>query len=47
MEQLEKKPSDAVFIALLILLAGSGLAAMFSSSFYYSERLTGDPQFFF
>ena len=46
-EPVEKKPIDIMFVALLLLLAGSGLANMFSSSFFYAEKLTGDPQFFF
>lgn len=46
-EQVERSREDAFFLALVVLLAGTGLAAMFSSSFYYAEKLTGDPQFFF
>jgi cell division protein FtsW len=46
-ERPEKKSADMVFLGLLLLLAGAGLAAVFSSSFYYAEKLTGDSRFFF
>ncbi len=43
----EKKRSDLVFLGLLLLLAGVGLVAVFSSSFYDADKLTGDSGFFF
>ncbi|MBT3275969.1 MAG: putative lipid II flippase FtsW, partial [Spirochaetales bacterium] len=46
-ERTEKTSGDPIFLALLVLLAGTGLAAIFSSSFYYGEKLTGNPQYFF
>ena len=46
-EPTEKKASDLVFLGLLVLLAGAGLVAVFSSSFYYAEQLTGDSRYFF
>ena len=46
-ERPEKKSSDLIFLGLLLLLAGAGLVAVFSSSFYYAEKLTGDHKFFF
>ena len=46
-ERPEKKSSDLVFLGLLLLLAGVGLVAVFSSSFYYAEKLTGDSSYFF
>ena len=46
-EPIRSPRGDTIFLGLLILLAGTGLAAMLSSSFYYAEKLTGDPQFFF
>ena len=46
-ERPEKKSSDLVFLGLLLLLAGAGLVAVFSSSFYYAEKLTGDSAYFF
>lgn len=45
-EKIDKTNSDFVFMAMLILLVGIGFVAMFSSSYYYAEKLTGDPQFF-
>ncbi len=46
-ERPEKNSSDLVFLGLLLLLAGTGLVAVFSSSFYYAEKLTGDSSYFF
>ena len=41
-ERPEKKSSDLILLGLLLLLAGVGLAAVYSSSFHYGEKLTGD-----
>ncbi len=46
-EPTEKNASDLVFLGLLVLLAAAGLVAVFSSSFYYAEQLTGDSRYFF
>ena len=46
-EKIDRSRLDIVMIAILILLTGVGLATLFSSSYYYAQRLTGDPQFFF
>ena len=45
-ERIERGDPDIVFLALLILLAGIGLVVMYSSSFYYAQKLTGNPQHF-
>jgi cell division protein FtsW len=42
----EKGRTDFVFMGLVILLVGLGLAALFSSSFYYGEYRFGDPLHF-
>ncbi len=39
--------ADTIFLGLFVLLAATGLATILSSSVYYAEKLTGDPQFFF
>lgn len=46
-ERPEKQSSDLVFLGLMLLLAGVGLVAVFSSSSYYGEKLTGDSAYFF
>ncbi|MBN1686542.1 MAG: putative lipid II flippase FtsW [Spirochaetales bacterium] len=46
-EPTEKRKSDLLFLGLLLLLAGAGLVAVFSSSYYYAEKLTGDSGYFF
>jgi len=46
-EPIKKKTGDLVFLGLLLLLAGVGLVAVFSSSFYDAEKLTGDARHFF
>ncbi len=45
-EPTAKTYSDFVFLGLLLLLAGVGLVAVFSSSSYYAEKLTGDARYF-
>lgn len=44
-EPTAKTYSDFVFLGLLLLLAGVGLVAVFSSSSYYAEKLTGDARY--
>ncbi len=46
-ERPKKNSSDLFLLGLLLLLAGTGLVAVFSSSFYDAEKLTGDSKFFF
>lgn len=45
-ERIERNSSDLALSALLLLLAGIGLAALYSASYYYGERLFGDPRYF-
>lgn len=45
-EKLTKEKGDYVLFGLLVLLVGLGLAALFSSSFYYGESRFGDPLYF-
>ena len=45
-EKLTKERGDYIFLAVLVLLVGLGLAALFSSSFYYGETRFGDPLYF-
>ncbi len=47
MERIEKKPGDFVLFVTFLLLAGIGLAVLFSASFHYAMKLTGDPYHFF
>ncbi|MAG13931.1 MAG: putative lipid II flippase FtsW [Spirochaetales bacterium] len=45
-ERIERDSPDVVFLGLLVLLVGVGLVVMYSSSFYYAQKLTGNPQHF-
>ncbi len=45
-ERVRNERTDAVLLSLLLLLAGLGVVVMFSSSYYYGEKLTGDPYHF-
>lgn len=37
---------DFTLFLLVLVMLGTGLAALFSSSWYYAERLVGDPEYF-
>ena len=43
----EPLPSDTVLVAILIILAGSGLAVLLSASYFYGDRVFNDPLRFF
>lgn len=45
-EKLTKERGDYILLGLLVLLVGLGLAALFSSSFYWGETRFGDPLYF-
>ena len=45
-ERVRTDRTDTILLALLLLLAGLGVVFMFSSSYYYGEKLTGDPYHF-
>ncbi len=45
-ERLKTEKNDYVLFGILILLVGLGLAALFSSSFYYAEYKFEDPLYF-
>lgn len=45
-ESVDGKNSDLVLVALVVLLVGMGFVVMFSSSYFYAERLVGDAYFF-
>ena len=45
-ERGRKRITDTVLLALLVLLAGLGVVVMFSSSYFYGEKLVGDPYHF-
>ena len=47
MEKIEKEPIDFLLFLILILLAGLGVSVLFSASYYYAEKLTQDPYYFF
>ena len=46
-EKIEQKPGDFMFVLLIILLAGIGLSALFSASYYYGSYKFGDSGYFF
>ena len=43
MERIEKRTGDTLLLAVQLLLLALGLAALFSASHYYSERVFHDP----
>ncbi len=45
-EKVEKHNTDILFLALLILLVGIGLSVLFSSSYYYADKLFGNSYYF-
>ena len=45
-ERVTSKQTDFVLIALLLLLTGLGIVVVFTSSYFYGERLTNDPYHF-
>ena len=45
-ERTAKPSADLVLLALLVLLVGVGFVAMFSSSYYHGQRISGDPGYF-
>jgi cell division protein FtsW len=45
-ERVQHGRADVVLLSLLVLLAGLGIVFMFSSSYFYGEKLAGDPYLF-
>lgn len=45
-EKIDRKGSDPALVALLLLLAGLGIAALYSASYFYAERVFSDPRHF-
>ncbi len=45
-ERIERNPGDLVLLASLFVLLGTGLAMLFSASFYWAQRLYQDPIYF-
>ncbi len=45
-EKINHKSSDFILLALIILLAGLGIATLFSASYYYGEVKFGNPRYF-
>ncbi len=45
-EKVERQSTDPALMALLLLLSGIGVAALYSASYYYGERVFGDPRYF-
>jgi cell division protein FtsW len=45
-ERIEKRTCDPALLALLLLLAGLGIAALYSASYYYAERVFQNPRHF-
>jgi cell division protein FtsW len=46
-EKIENKPGDFMLILLIVLLAGIGISALFSASYYYGNYKFGDSAYFF
>ncbi len=45
-EKIDSRPADFLFAGITVLLAGLGLAFLFSASFYYGERQFGNSYHF-
>ncbi|WP_020612495.1 putative lipid II flippase FtsW [Sediminispirochaeta bajacaliforniensis] len=45
-EKIERKNSDFILLVLMLLLAGIGIAALYSASYFYAERAFGNPRHF-
>lgn len=45
-EKINHKSSDFILLSLIILLAGLGIATLFSASYYYGEVKFGNPRYF-
>jgi cell division protein FtsW len=45
MERIEKQPGDMMLVMLLVVMLGTGLALLFSSSYSFSARAFHDPLF--
>lgn len=45
-EKINNKSSDFIMLILIVLLAGLGVATLFSASYYYGSVKFGDPRFF-
>ncbi len=45
-EKIDSRPADFLFTGITVLLAGLGLAFLFSASFYYGERQFGNSYHF-
>ena len=45
MEKVEKQRGDMVLVMLLVIILGVGLSMLFSASYSFSARTTGDPLF--
>lgn len=46
-ERVERERYDTLLLGVIVLLVGVGLSVLFSASYFYSERLMGDPLYFF
>jgi cell division protein FtsW len=46
-ERVERERYDTLLLGVIIMLVGIGLSVLFSASYFYSERLMGDPLYFF
>ncbi len=46
-ERITSRHTDLVFLAVLVLLLGTGTAMLFSSSYFRAENLFSDPFYFF
>lgn len=46
-QKINEPAFDAVFLILIILLAGTGLTALFSSSYSFAGKVFNDPYYFF
>lgn len=45
-ERLEKQRSDLALTAMLLLLAGIGVTALYSASYFHGRQVFGDPTYF-
>jgi len=45
-ERVQKTGGDFTLFLLVLVMLGTGLAALFSSSWHYADRLVGDPEYF-
>ncbi len=45
-EKINQKSSDFILLSIIILLAGLGIATLFSASYYYGSVKFGNPRYF-